>query len=75
MKQATRGFVVCAQLTPTAPVSGLFLVARLAEKDGKAENFGVTFLPFNYHEADLRPEQIDLLEYYGFHRFRFQARR
>lgn len=51
------------------------LKPRIAEKDGKAENFGVTFLPFNYHEADLRPEQIDLLEFYGFHRFRFQARK
>lgn len=51
------------------------LKPRIAEKDGTIENFGVTLLPFKYYEADLRPEQIDLLEYYGFNRFRFHARR
>lgn len=50
------------------------LKPRMAEKDGVIENFGVTFLPFKYYEAKLQPEQIDLLEYYGFHRSRFQAR-
>jgi hypothetical protein len=46
----------------------------MAGKDGMIENCGVTFLPFNYHEANLRPEQIDLFEFYGFHRFDFHAR-
>jgi hypothetical protein len=50
------------------------LKSRMAEKNGVTENFGVTFLPFNYHEANLRPEQIDLFEFYGFHRFDFHAR-
>lgn len=50
------------------------LKPRIAEKDGVTENFGVTFLPFKYHEADLRSEQIDLFEFYGFHRFDFHAR-
>jgi hypothetical protein len=47
---------------------------RIAEKDSSPENYGVTFLPFNYHEAKLRPEQIDVFEFYGFHRFDFHAR-
>ncbi|MGL3211554.1 DUF3800 domain-containing protein [Bradyrhizobium sp. BR 1433] len=51
------------------------LKPRIAEKDGVIENFGVTLLPFKYYEAHLQPEQIDLLEYYGFHRSRFHTRR
>jgi uncharacterized protein DUF3800 len=51
------------------------LKPRIAEKDGTIENFGVTFLPFKYYEADLQPGQIDLLEFYGFHRSSFHARR
>jgi Protein of unknown function (DUF3800) len=51
------------------------LKPRIAIKNGVIENFGVTFLPFKYYEADLRPEQIDLLESYGFQRFRFSPRR
>ncbi|MGC1445011.1 MAG: DUF3800 domain-containing protein [Xanthobacteraceae bacterium] len=47
---------------------------RIAEKDGTLENFGVTFLPFNYHEATLRPEQIDIFEFFCFHRFDFHSR-
>lgn len=50
------------------------LKQRIAVKDGATENFGVTFLPFNYHDANLRPEQIDLFEFYGFHRFDFHPR-
>jgi hypothetical protein len=48
---------------------------RMAEKNGMVENYGVTFLPFNYYEAKLQPQQIDVLEQYGFNRSRFQSRR
>jgi hypothetical protein len=48
---------------------------RMAEKNGMVENYGVTFLPFNYYEAKLQPQQIDVLEQYGFNRYRFQSRR
>lgn len=49
------------------------LKPRMAVKDGVIENFGVTFLPFKHFEAQLHPKQIDLLEYYGFSRSRFQS--
>lgn len=49
------------------------LKPRMAVKNGVIENFGVTFLPFKYYEAKLQPQQIDLLEHYGFSRSRFQS--
>lgn len=52
-----------------------WLKPRMTRNDGQFENCGLTFLPFKYHEADLRPAQIDIFESYGFHRFDFHARR
>jgi hypothetical protein len=50
------------------------LKPRVAHQEGLFENCGITFLPFRYYEGELRPEQIDIFESYGFHRFAFHAR-
>lgn len=47
---------------------------RMATHKGAFENYGVTFVPYNYSKAALKPEQIDIFEYYGFHRFDFHER-
>ena len=49
------------------------LKPRMAENNGVFENCGVTFLPFRYYEAKLQPQQVDVLEHYGFSRSRFQS--
>jgi len=61
-------------LPPTIwnPNNARFLKDRVTNVDGRYENWGLTFLPFKYYEADLRPEQIDIFEHYGFERFRFK---
>jgi Protein of unknown function (DUF3800) len=63
-------------LPPTVfnPHNARLLRPRVARHQRAFENCGVTFLPFKYHEAKLRPEQIDIFESYGFHRFDFHAR-
>lgn len=38
------------------------------------QNEGLTFAPWDYWKADLLPQQIDIFESYGFHRFDFQRR-
>jgi hypothetical protein len=55
------------------PSNARLLKPRMARNNGLFENSGVTFLPFKYHEANLRPKQIDTFEFYGFHRFDFHA--
>src|SRR6185312_4475396 len=63
-------------LPPTIwnPSNARLFKDRLTSVGGRYENWGLTFLPFKYWEADLRPEQISLFEHYGFDRLRFQRR-
>lgn len=63
-------------LPPTKwdPYNARLLRARIAQKDRRFEKYGLMFLPFYYDQAELRPEQIDLFEFYGFHRFDFHKR-
>ena len=60
-------------LPPTIfePNNARLLKPRVATENGSAEGYGLTFLPWKYHEAELTPEQIDIFEYYGFYRFDF----
>jgi hypothetical protein len=63
-------------LPPTLwnPNNARLLKNRVTNVEDNYENWGLTFLPFKYWEADLRPEQIDLFDHYGFDRFRFIRR-
>jgi len=63
-------------LPPTVwnPSNARLLKLRTANNEGCFENCGVTFLPFKYYEAKLLPDQMDIFEFYGFHRFDFHAR-
>jgi hypothetical protein len=63
-------------LPPTKfnPKNAQLLRPRMTRLEGVYENQGVTFAPWDYWKADLLPEQIDIFEFYGFHRFDFQPR-
>jgi hypothetical protein len=63
-------------LPPTLwnPDNARLLKPRVAISQGSYENCGVTFAPWNYYEAELLPQQIDIFEFYGFHRFDFHKR-
>jgi hypothetical protein len=50
------------------------LEPSMAKYQNNFENYGVTFAPFNYYEADLQPSQIDIFEFYGFDRIDFHKR-
>jgi hypothetical protein len=60
-------------LPPTLwdPRNAQLLKPRIAQYRRRYENYGVTFVPYRYHEAELLPDQIDIFEFYGFHRFDF----
>jgi hypothetical protein len=60
-------------LPPTLwdPRNAQLLKPRMAQYRGRYENYGVAFVPYRYHEAELLPDQIDIFEFYGFHRFDF----
>ncbi len=63
-------------LPPTLwnPENARLLKPRMARYRGRHENYGVTFVPYRYHEAELLPDQIDIFDFYGFHRFDFHKR-
>ena len=63
-------------LPPTLwnPENAKLLRPRMATYRQSFENYGVTFVPYKYYEADLLPDQIDLFESYGFERSDFHRR-
>jgi hypothetical protein len=63
-------------LPPTEfnPANARLLRPRMAQHQGRFEHRGVTFLPWRYHEGEIRPEQIDIFEFYGFQRCDFGER-
>jgi hypothetical protein len=46
----------------------------MTKQNGAFENEGVTFAPWDYWKAELLSRQIDIFEFYGFHRFDFHKR-
>ncbi len=63
-------------LPPTLwnPKNAQLLRPRMTKLNRRYENEGVTFVPWDYWKADLLPQQIDIFEFYGFHRFDFHPR-